>query len=404
MNKTESLGLDSARLDRITPYFQEKYVAAGKLPGALTLVWRRGEIAHLGVSGHARVETGQKLSEDTIFRIYSMTKPITSIAVMMLMEEGKISLDDPVHRHIPAWRNLRVFEGGIDGLWRTRPTDQPMRIVDLLRHTSGLTYGFQNRTNVDAAYRARKIGEIDKAGTLDTMIEALADVPLEFSPGEKWNYSVSTDVLGYIVEKVSGQKFEDFLRARIFGPLGMNETAFHVPEGQEHRFANCYFAGPGGAMLLQDSAEGSSFLTPPSFVSGGGGLVGTARDYLRFCRMLVNGGTLDGVRYVSPKTLALMSANHLPGGVDLPAISVSLFSEATFHGTGFGLGFAVNTSPAKALLPGTAGDISWGGAASTYFFVDPVEDLIAIFMTQLMPSTAYPLRREFRTLVYSAFC
>lgn len=403
MTHPHSLGFDAARLDRIAPFFRDKYVTTGKLPGALTLVWRRGAIAHLGVSGYADVERQKKLREDTIFRIYSMTKPITSIALMMLVEEGKIALEDPVHRFIPEWRDLQVFEGGIDGMWRTRRPDRPMRVVDLLRHTSGLTYGFQNRTNVDAAYRARKLGEIDKSGTLDAMIASLATLPLEFSPGQKWNYSVSTDVAGYLVGKVSGLALPDFFETRIFEPLGMTETAFHTPPGARDRLANCYMAAPGGGMVLQDNSETSSFLEPPSFVSGGGGLVGTVQDYLRFARMIAAGGALDGARIVSPKTLALMGANHLPGGVDLPAISVSLFSEATFAGTGFGLGFAVNMDPARALIPGTAGDVSWGGAASTYFWVDPREDLIAIFMTQLMPSTLYPLRREFRTLVYSAF-
>jgi len=228
-------------------------------------------------------------------------------------------------------------------------------------------------------------------------------VPLEFSPGSAWNYGISTDVVGYLVGKVSGQPFEQFLRSRILDPLGMTDTDFMVPAAKASRFAACYAATPKGGMVLQDDPQTSFFLKPPTFVSGGGGLVSTAADYLRFCRMLLNGGELDGVRLVSPKTLELMSHNHLPGGKDLPDLAVSLFSEVTYAGVGFGLGFAVSVSPARGLLPGSPGDISWGGLASTYFWVDPREQLIVIFMTQLTPSATYPIRRELRTLVYSAF-
>jgi CubicO group peptidase (beta-lactamase class C family) len=398
-----SHGLNPQRLARIPTFFQDKYVATGKLPGVRILAERRGEIVLDSVSGFADVQSGRKLEKDSIFRIYSMTKPMTSVCFMMLVEEGKVALEDPVHRFIPEWKGMGVYSGGIDGMFRTTPTEAPMRMVDLLRHTSGLTYGFQYRTNVDAAYRGRKLGEIDKAGTLDGMIEGLAKLPLEFSPGAHWNYSVATDVLGYLIGKISGQSFESYLHERFIEPLGMEDTAFHVHESERGRFVECYTAGPKGVLLLQDSAQSSSFRAPPSFVSGGGELVGTLADYLQFCRMLLNGGALNGVRYLSPKTIALMCANHLPGGVDLPTCSVSLFSEATFAGTGFGLGFAVNMDPHKGLLPGTPGDISWGGAASTYFWIDPKEDLIALFATQLMPSTTYPLRRELRTLLYSAF-
>jgi len=276
-------------------------------------------------------------------------------------------------------------------------------MVDLLRHTSGLTYGFQQRTNVDAAYRRLKLDEFSGAGTLEAMIEGLAHLPLEFSPGTIWNYSVSTDVLGYLVGKLSGQPFDQFLRQRIFEPLGMRDTGFSVPREQASRFAACYAATPDGRMRLQDDPERSPYLQAPSFVSGGGGLVSTSSDYLRFCQMLLNGGTLDGARLLSPKTLQLMTSNHLPGGKELPDLSISLFSEAGYAGVGFGLGFSVTTSPARALLPGSEGDFSWGGMASTYFWVDPREELIVIFMTQLMPSTTYAIRRELRTLVYSAF-
>ncbi|HEY0683615.1 MAG TPA: serine hydrolase domain-containing protein [Steroidobacter sp.] len=399
----EAVGLSSSRLQLIDRHLQQRYIEPGRLPGALTLIERRGELAHLSLQGHMDVERLRPLQQDTLFRIYSMTKPITSVAVMMLVEEGLIALDDPVHRYIPQWRNLGVYEAGFIGTFRTRPTSTPMRIVDLLRHTSGLTYGLQQRTNVDAAYRKFGFGDPAGSGTLEAMIEGLAKIPLEASPGDVWNYSVSTDVLGYLVGKISGLPFEEFLRQRIFAPLGMVDTDFHVPAAKAGRFAACYMLGPDGRMKLQDDPQSSPYLRPPSFVSGGGGLVSTAADYLRFCRMLLNGGTLDGARLLSPKTVELMTANHLPGGKELPEMSVSLFSEAGYSGVGFGLGFAVTTHPARTLIPGSAGDYSWGGMASTYFWVDPREQLIVIFMTQLIPSTIYNLRRELRTLVYSAF-
>ena len=403
MVRPESSGLSGPRLQHIDRFIQEKYLDTGKLPCALTLVERNGHVAHSSALGHMDLERKRPLQEDTIFRIYSMTKPLTSLALMMLVEEGRISLDDPVHRYIPQWRELGVYEGGFIGGFRTRRTSAPMRVVDLMRHTSGLTYGFQQRTNVDAAYRKLHLGEIPTAVSLEQMIDELAKVPLEFSPGSAWNYGISTDVVGYLVGKVSGQPFEQFLRSRILDPLGMTDTDFMVPAAKASRFAACYAATPKGGMVLQDDPQTSFFLKPPTFVSGGGGLVSTAADYLRFCRMLLNGGALDGVRLVSPKTLELMSHNHLPGSKDLPDLAVSLFSEVTYAGVGFGLGFAVSVSPARGLLPGSPGDISWGGLASTYFWVDPREQLIVIFMTQLTPSATYPIRRELRTLVYSAF-
>jgi CubicO group peptidase (beta-lactamase class C family) len=395
-------GFSAARLETLDAFVKKRYVDAGKLPGALILLWRRGEIAHLRVMGLADVERGTPLREDTIFRIYSMTKPLTTVAFMMLVEQGLVALDTPVHTLIPEWRDLGVYLGGFVGTFRTRRPDRPMLIIDLLRHTSGLTYGFQQSTNIDAAYRKLEIGEGEKQGTLDDMIQRLSTLPLEFSPGTAWNYSVSTDVLGYLVGKLSGVPFPEFLRTRVLGPLGMNETAFHVARGNERRLAACYVATPNGGMKLQDDPARSPYLEPPTLFSGGGGLVSTAADYLRFCRMMLNGGSFDGVRLLGRKTVQLMTTNHLPDGKDLPALSRSLFSEATFNGIGFGLGFAITLDPARTLIPGSPGEFSWGGMASTAFFIDPAEDLITIFMTQLMPSMTYPIRRELRTLVYSA--
>ena len=400
---TDTLGLSPTRLARLDEHLAENYIAARRLPCTLALVARHGEIAHLGVQGLADVERGIPAREDTIFRIYSMTKPITSVALMMLLEQGKIALDDPVHKYIPEWKNLGVFVAGTHKLgFQTRPCTRPMQVIDLLRHTAGLTYGFQLRTNVDEAYRREKIGEIEKAGSLEDMIKSLAKLPLEVSPGDAWNYSVATDVVGWLVQVVSGRPFEDFLADEIFKPLGMIDTGFHVREGQQHRFAACYQPKRDGTIELQDDPATSSFLKAPSFISGGGGLVSTAQDYLQFCRMLANGGTLGGQRLISRKTLSLMTANHLPGSVDLPAMSRSLFSEAAYDGVGFGLGFATSTAAHKTLMPGSDGDFFWGGAASTFFWIDPEEDLIGIFMTQLIPSSTWPVRKEMRTMVYAA--
>ena len=407
----ESAGLSQPRLQRIEDHLRRNYVGNGRFPGTHTLVYRRGKVVHSGLQGFADVERDVPIKDDTIYRIYSMTKPITSVAFMMLVEEGRVALDEPVSKYIPEWRNLAVYVGGMPMLgpvpdvaprFITTPTARPMQIVDLLRHTSGLTYGFQNRTAVDAAYRSMKVGEIGLEGTLDQMIASLASMPLEFSPGDAWNYSVSTDVLGYLVGKISGMPFEHFLKERIFDPLGMVDTGFYVPAEKAGRLAGCYSVDGKGGKTLQDDPATSQFLRPPSFVSGGGGLVSTTADYLRFCQMLLGRGALGDARIISPKTLALMTVNHLPGDKTLPEMSRSLFSEATYDGVGFGLGFAVTMQPARTLIPGSPGEFWWGGAATTSFWIDPAEDLAVVFMTQCLPSGAYPVRRELRTLVYAA--
>jgi CubicO group peptidase (beta-lactamase class C family) len=409
----ESAGMSKTALERTQKHLKTRYIDAGRFPGTQLAVYRRGKVVHSAVQGFSDVERKVAMRDDTIFRIYSMTKPITSVAFMMLVEEGRVALDEPVHKYIPEWKNLGVFQAGVAPAFLTKPPSRPMLIVDLMRHTSGLTYGFQQRSNVDAAYREKKIGEVDKAGTLQSMIDDLANIPLEFSPGEAWNYSVATDVIGYLIGKISGRPFEQFLKERIFDPLEMKDTDFFVPAGKAHRLAACYSASPQGAMTfhaterkgeltLQDDPATSSFLAPPPFISGGGGLCSTAADYLTFCRALLNGGELGGVRLIGPKTLALMTSNHLPGGRTLPEMSRSLFSEATYHGIGFGLGFSVTLDPAQTLIPGSAGEYAWGGAATTSFWVDPAEELAVIFMTQVLPSTAYPVRRELRTMIYAA--
>ena len=403
-------GMSADRLARIEQYLKRTYVDSGKLPGTLTMVSRRGKIVYTNVLGLADRERNKPLKEDTIFRIYSMTKPITSVAFMMLVEGGLVALDEPVHRVIPEWKNLGVFAGGTVGQFMTKPTAAPMRMIDLLRHTSGLTYGFQQRTNVDAAYRKLGIGhgEIgegmgDPGLTLEGAIEALAKVPLEFSPGTAFNYSVSTDVLGYLVGKISGMPFQDFLAQRIFKPLGMTDTAFEVSEDKRARFAACYALGKKGETVLQDDPEKSSYLKPPHFLSGGGGLVGTASDYMKFCHMMLSGGKApDGSRLLGPKTIELMAMNHLPGGKELMEMSVSMFAETGNAGVGFGLGVSPTINVARTQVAGSLGSYFWGGAASTTFWCDPKEDLAVVFMTQFLPSNYFPVRRDLRSLVYAA--
>ena len=401
MSDTLIQGFSRERLARIDRFLAEKYIVTGKLPCAQVQVLRKGEVVHEAVMGQADRERQVALTRDAVYRIYSMTKPITSLAFMMLVEEGKVALDDPVTRFIPEWKNLGVYSAGT-GPWVTTPTARPMQMVDLLRHTSGLTYGFQMRTNVDAAYRTLKVADRDRSLDVTRFVDELSRLPLEFSPGDAWNYSISTDVLGVLIERITGNPFQDELKSRIFDPLQMHETSFVVREDQAERFAACYLPTPQGGMNLLDDPKKSAFLKSPTFYSGGGGLVSTADDYMKFCRMLLAGGEANGHRLISPSTLRLMTANHLPGGKDLTALSRSLFSESTNAGVGFGLGFAVVFDPVSAMVPSSPGEYYWGGAASTAFWIDPVEDIAVVFMTQLLGSSTYPVRRELRTLVYSA--
>lgn len=401
MSRARSLGFAADRLARIDRHLAA-YVESGRLPCAHFLLARRGQVVHRSVLGQQDPERGLPLREDTVHRIYSMTKPVTSVALMSLVEEGLIALDDPVSKHIPEWADLAVYVAGVDPAFTTRAPERPMQVVDLMRHTSGLTYGFQNRSNVDAAYRKLCIEDVHGERDLEGFIALLSSLPLEFSPGEAWNYSVSTDVVGYLVQKVAGAPLSEVLHERIFQPLRMVDTGFFVREDQRGRFAACYEAVPGGKARLYDDPAASPFLKPPAMEGGGGGLVSTAADYMRFAQMLLNEGELDGARILAPGTLRLMTANHLPGGADLTQMSRSLFSESTNAGIGFGLGFAVVFDPPRTLIPCSKGEFYWGGVASTAFWVDPLEEITAVFMTQLIPSSAYPIRRELRTLVYAA--
>lgn len=390
-------GFDAARLGRIGSHI-DGYVNDGRLPGALCLVSRRGEEAYFHASGLRDVERGLPMQRDTVVRLYSMTKPIASVALMMLYEEGRFQLDDAVSDTIESWREMRVFAAGDADGYATVEVESPLTIKHLLTHTSGLTYGFANQHPVDALYQRANVNN----GTLDEMVAKLADIPLKFQPGTRWNYGLSTDVCGYLVEQFSGQPLDEFVAERITGPLAMRDSGFQVQAGGEGRFAACYRHEAEASYALQDDPEKSRYLSRPTFLSGGGGMVGTLDDYHRFALMLLNKGALAGERLLGRKTVEYMATNHLPGNVDLAAMGQPVFTETSYEGIGFGLGFSVVVDPAAANVLDSVGEFAWGGAASTYFWIDPVEELIVVFLTQLLPSSTYPIRRELKTLVYQA--
>jgi CubicO group peptidase (beta-lactamase class C family) len=329
-----------------------------------------------------------------------MTKPITSVALMMLHERGRFLLSDPVSKWIPEFEHLRVYKYGRYPTFTTEPLLRPMTVRDLMTHTSGLTYGFMERTGVDAAYRRLHLG--DGEGTLADMVQKLATLPLEFSPGTRFNYSVSTDLVGRLVEIMSGQSLEEYFNENIFRPLGMVDTGFTVQREKLDRFAACYTRSPTKDLVLFDDPEDSPYARPKTFCGGGSGLVSTASDYHRFTEMLRRGGELDGVRLLGPRTLSYMTTNHLPGGADLAEVAIGSFSETRYEGIGFGLGFAVTLDPVRAQVPSSVGEFAWGGMASTAFWVDPKEDLTVIFLTQLLPSSTFNFRGQLKALVYGA--
>ncbi len=397
----DEVGFDPDRLDRIERHFAT-YVDDGRLAGWMAVVTRHGRVAYVSARGHRDREADLPVERDTLWRIYSMTKPITSVAAMMLYEQGAFELKDPLHRYIESFRHQRVYRSGSSQSPVTVPATEPVRIWHLLTHTSGLTYGFHYAHPVDAGYRAAGFEwgsppDLDLAGAVD----AWASLPLLFEPGTEWNYSVSSDVLGRLVEVISGQPLDRFLAEQIFGPLGMTDTGFSVPESDQARLAALYGAGPQRTAVRLEAA-GRAALSPPAMLSGGGGLVSSAADYHRFTQMLRNRGELDGVRLLSPRTVDYMARNHLPGGADLEAFGRPLFAETTFDGVGFGLGFSVVLDPAANKVLSSPGEYAWGGAASTAFWVDPVEDLTALFFTQLLPSSTFPIRTQLRQLVYQA--
>lgn len=394
------VGFDAERLRRIDEHFG-KYVDSGRLPGALVLVARHGRVAHLATCGWRDVEAQAPVTTDTVYRIFSMTKPVTSVAAMMLYERGLFELTDPVADFLPAFAEPRVYTGGTPEDPQTRPATEPVRIWHLLTHTSGLTYGFHRLHPVDKIYRDNgfELGNGDR--DLATACDEWARLPLLFDPGQRWNYSVATDVLGRLVEVVSGQRLDEFFRENVLGPLGMHDTAFRVPESEADRLAALYRPDRQGRAVRHDKV-GRAALQPQKFLSGGGGLVSTAHDYHRFTSMLLRGGELDGVRLLGNRTLGYMTRNHLPGGADLESLAMGSFSEASNAGKGFGLGFAVTEDPAAAKSLASTGEFFWGGLASTAFWVDPVEDMTVLLLTQLMPSSTYPLRSQLHQLVYQS--
>ena len=396
----EAVGLSAARLARIDSHFA-RYVDDGRLAGWLAVVTRRGAVAHVASAGARDLASGSPVEADTLWRLYSMTKPVTSVAAMMLHEEGAFDLNDPVARWIPSLASPQVYVGGPAAKPVTRPATEPIRVWHLLTHTAGFTYGFHHLHPVDAMYRQAGYEWGSPAGIdLAAVVDDWAGLPLLFDPGTEWAYSVATDVLGRLVEVVSGQPLDEHFRTRILEPLGMTDTTFWVDDASAGRLATLYTADPLTKKAVP--AAGGSVRTPPTLLSGGGGLVGTAGDYHRFTQMLLRGGELDGTRLLGRRTVAFMTRNHLPGGRDLHELGRPLHAESPFLGVGFGLGFSVTLDPVAGRVVGSAGEYGWGGAASTAFWVDPAEELTAMFFTQLMPSSTHPIRPQLRALVYQS--
>ncbi len=401
-------GLSADRLERISDHLNRNYLEPGKIVGCQVAAARHVRLAYFKSFGLRDRERGRPVADDTIFRLYSMTKPITSVALMTLYEQGYFQLDDPVYRVVPEWRNHQVWVSG-DGeaMQLTRP-NPPMTFRHVLSHTAGLTYGAQlealgapaERDPVANAYREAGVRR-SEGETLHDFAMKLAKVPLRYQPGERWMYSLATDVCGYLVERISGKPFDQYLQEAIFDPLKMTDTGFALPASDKGRFAANYRRRGDKSLELIDDPETSSYLNKPSFLSGGGGLVGTTQDYLRFCEMLRLGGELEGARILGPRTIDLMTRNHLKGGADLTQMALGGFSETANAGVGFGLGFAMTLGEVATGSLGE-GDYYWGGAASTIFWVDPKEDMVVVFMTQLMPSGTFNFRGQLKNIIYSS--
>ncbi len=392
-------GFSAERLERITDHLNRNYIEPAKIAGCQTLVARHGHVAYFKSLGYMDLASKKPMADDTIFRIYSMSKPITSVALMTLFEQGYFQLTDPVRRFIPEWREQEVYVSGEGADMETGAPERPMTFRNILSHTGGLTYGATNHP-VDKAYRREGVRR-DQGETLKTFVEKLGRVPLRYAPGERWMYSYSTDVCGYLVEAISGKPFDQYLQETIFDPLGMSDTSFSVAPAKVDRFAANYQRQPDKTLKQIDEATTSAYLKKPNFLSGGGGLTGTTADYHRFCEMLRRGGELDGARILGSRTIDLMTKNHLAGGRDLTQMAIGAFSETANEGVGFGLGFAMTLDEVETGALGE-GDYYWGGAASTIFWVDPKEDLVVVFMTQLMPSSSFNFRGQLKNIIYSS--
>lgn len=399
MNKStpESAGMSSDRLGNIRARFQ-RYVDEKKAPGFVTMVARKGHVVHYESCGFRDVEQRLPMEKNTIFRIYSMTKPITSVALMMLYEQGRFQLSEPVSKYIPAFGSVKVFDRMSHLGEMLVDQNPPMTIHHLMTHTSGLSYGWFQDTPVDQKYRDSGFRNPDV--TLEEMVTALADLPLKFQPGSAWHYSIATDVLGYLVQVLSNMPFETFLQERVLGPLGMVDTGFFVPEQKVRRVAALYQRNPADSSFYLHKGTSDVPLrdvaVPPKAPSGGGGLVSTTEDYLKFAQMLLNKGEIDGTHLLGRKTVEYMTVNHLKA--ELLPIAVG---PSPINGTGFGLGFAVTIHPAQAAVMNSVGNYGWGGAAATNFWVDPQEHIIGIIMTQLLEN-ALPFSDDFRVMTYQA--
>ncbi|HEY3798322.1 MAG TPA: serine hydrolase domain-containing protein [Caulobacteraceae bacterium] len=396
-------GLSTARLERITEHLERNYIQPGKIAGCQVAVARRGHLAYSRSFGQMDRERSKPMADDAIFRIYSMTKPIASVALMTLYERGYFQLNDPVSRFFPDWKNQQVWVSGRGNEMVTEAPNRPVSMRDMLCHTGGIMFGSALGNPaahpVDEVYG--QVGVKQRGETLMTFMDKLAQVPLRYQPGEHWMYSMSTDVVGALVEKLSGQRFDKFLAEHIFGPLGMKDTAFWVAPDKADRLTANYNRAADKSLRLGDDPATSNYLKEPTFFSGAGGLTGTTEDYLRFCEMVRRGGELDGERILGPRTVDLMHLNHLKGGKDLTQMAIGGFSETANEGVGFGLGFA---STMDRVTSGSiaAGDYYWGGAASTIFWIDQAEELSVVFMTQLMPSGAFNFRGQLKSIIYSS--
>jgi CubicO group peptidase (beta-lactamase class C family) len=394
----ERLGFDKARLARLKHWMQ-RYSETGRWPGGAVLVARHGELAYFDCDGYADVEAKRPWQRDLIARIYSMTKPVTAVALMMLYEEARVHLDDPVEAFLPEFKTQQILIPGATSLDQTMAVKTKMTIRHLLTHTSGLSY-LSNPRLLGEVYAKEKLGLNFAYGGLDKMVRRIAELPLEWEPGTKWQYSAAIDVIGRIVEVVSGMTLDKYFATRIFAPLGMTDTGFSIADSGMNRFPALYLAAPGGITLHEAPDVSAWRQGKVDTFCGGGGLVGTIDDYWWFAEMLRGGGELGGERILSTRTLRFAACNHLPG--DIASMGPATWAETSFEGVGFGLLGSVILDPAKAQTSAQVGDYGWGGAAGTFFWVSPVDDMVVILFTQLLPSSALPVRKELRALIHAA--
>jgi CubicO group peptidase (beta-lactamase class C family) len=386
----KKVGMSKARLERIEPAMQA-FVDEQKLAGTLTLVARKGKVVHVEGVGYRDREAEAPMSEDTIFRIYSMTKPITAVAALTLWEQGKFQMNDPVSKYLPELANLKVYAGMDGENMVLEDTSKVMTIKQLFTHTAGFSYGF-TQSPVDKLYQQSALfsGQIKR----QDLLKEVAKLPLNHQPGSKWNYSIGTDIIGILVERLSGQTLGAYFEQHIFEPLEMDDTGFYVPKDKQDRLAQIYVINQQGQTVPMENEPLGDYLSAPEIESGGGGLVSTIEDYYTFTQMLLNGGEYQGKRILGRKTVEYMRTNHLPTSL-IPF-------EPTSTGEGYGLAMSVTVDEQGANTMGSTGDYGWAGAASTYFRIDPKEQMIVISMTQLMPSSYFSYNKDFKNMAYQA--